>query len=190
MDIVRKEGLLRLFAIVFLVLTACLMGFDSQTKLLFDTIERKASFKDLDALFVLVWIDVAVASYSVLQVLRCFLIPTTSKGDIRQRSYKNYWLFFFLDQAAVYTVFAAQSAAIEASAIALVGVRSLQWMKICNRYTRFCIQIGGALLCGYAAVLVLVVVSSLSAFQLFRLYSPKKFLQLKGKLNDDHLLSM
>lgn len=96
---------------------------------------------------------------------------------------------YFL-QAAVYTVFAAQSAAVEASAIALAGVRSLQWMKLCNRFTRFCIQIGGALLCGYAAVLVLVVVSSLSAFQLFRLYSPKKFLQLKGKLNDHHLLSM
>ncbi|MCE3215564.1 putative xyloglucan endotransglucosylase/hydrolase protein 25 [Datura stramonium] len=109
-------------------------------------------------------------------------------GDIiKQSSYMNYWLFFFLDQAVVYTVFAANSAAIEASAIALIGIKSLQWMKICNRFTRFCIQIGGALLLGYVAVLVLIVVSSLSAFQLFRLYSPNHFLQLKTKLNDHDL---
>ncbi|CAN4106507.1 unnamed protein product [Withania somnifera] len=181
-DIVRKEFLLRLFATLLLVLTACLVGFDSQTKVLFYTYHLKATFKYLDALRVLLWIDAAAAGYNALQLLRCFFL-TTSKGDIKQSSYKNYWLFFLLDQAIVYSVFATNSAATEAAAIALVGVKSLQWMKICNKFTRFCIQMGGALLLGYLAVLPLALLSSLSAFQLFRLYSPKHFLKLKNKLN-------
>ncbi|XP_015080768.1 CASP-like protein 2C1 [Solanum pennellii] len=184
MDIVRVEFLLRLFAIILLVLTACLVGFDSQTKLVFLTVHIKANFKYLDALSVLVWIDAAAAIYNVLQLLRCFFI-TTSKVDIKQISHKNYWFFFLLDQVVVYIVFAANSAAIEASAIALIGIKSLQWMKICNRFTRFCIQIGAALILGYIAVLILFLVSSISAFQLFRLYSPKHFLKLKTKLIDD-----
>ncbi|KAM3269777.1 CASP-like protein 2C1 [Capsicum chacoense] len=180
-DIVKKEFMLRLFATLLLALTACLVGFDSQTKVLFYTLHMKATFKYLNALCVLVWIDAAVAGYNVLQLLRCFFI-TTSKGDIKQSYYKNYWVFFLLDQAIVYTVFAANSAAVEASAIALIGIKSLQWMKICNKFTRFCVQIGSALLLGYLAVLVLFLISSLSAFQLFRHYSPKHFLQLKTKL--------
>ncbi|XP_055824634.1 CASP-like protein 2C1 [Solanum dulcamara] len=190
MDIVRIELLLRLFATLLLVLTACLVGFDSQTKVVFLSVHIKANFKYLDALCVLVWIDAAAAIYNILQLLKCFYI-TTSKGDIKQSSHKNYWFFFFLDQAVVYIVFAGNSAAIEASAIALIGIKSLQWMKMCNRFTRFCIQIGAALILGYLAVLLLFMVSSLSAFQLFRLYSPKHFLKLKSKLilddNDNHL---
>nr|XP_004242688.1 CASP-like protein 2C1 [Solanum lycopersicum] len=184
MDIVRVEFLLRLLAILLLVLTACLVGFDSQTKVVFLTVQIKANFKYLGALSVLVWIDAAAAIYNVLQLLRCFFIAT-SKVDIKQISHKNYWFFFLLDQVVVYIVFAANSAAIEASAIALIGIKSLQWMKICNRFTRFCIQIGAALILGYIAVLILFLVSSISAFQLFRLYSPKHFLKLKTKLIDD-----
>ncbi|XP_059287153.1 CASP-like protein 2C1 isoform X2 [Lycium ferocissimum] len=156
MDIVRKEFFLRLFATVFLVLTAVLVGFDTQTKVLF-YVHRKATFKYLNVL----------------------------RGDAKQSSYKNCWLFFFLDQVVVYTVFAANTAAIQASAVALFGVKSLQWMKLCNKFPKFCIQIASALIVGYVAVLLLAVVSSISAYQLFRLYSPKHFLKLKRKLNDD-----
>ncbi|XP_060171552.1 CASP-like protein 2C1 isoform X1 [Lycium barbarum] len=186
MDIVRKEFFLRLFATVFLVLTAVLVGFDTQTKVLF-YVHRKATFKYLNVLSVLVWIDVAVACYNVLQLLRCFFI-STSRGDAKQSSYKNCWLFFFLDQVVVYTVFAVNTAAIQASAVALFGVKSLQWMKLCNKFPKFCIQIASALILGYVAVLLLAVVSSISAYQLFRLYSPKHFLKLKRKLNDDEEL--
>lgn len=50
MDIVRVEFLLRLLAILLLVLTACLVGFDSQTKVVFLTVQIKANFKYLGAL--------------------------------------------------------------------------------------------------------------------------------------------
>lgn len=82
---------------------------------------------------------------------------------------------------AVYLTFATNSAAFEASMIALTGTEALQWMKVCNRYTRFCIQIGGALLCGFLASILMALISTASAYKLFRMYSPKSFLRLKGK---------
>lgn len=50
-DIVKKEFMLRLFATLLLALTACLVGFDSQTKVLFYTLHIKATFKYLNALW-------------------------------------------------------------------------------------------------------------------------------------------
>ena len=49
-SLARAEAFLRLFAILVLVLTACLLGFDTQTKLLFSTIKKTATFRDLGAL--------------------------------------------------------------------------------------------------------------------------------------------
>ncbi|KAL0453473.1 UNVERIFIED_CONTAM: CASP-like protein 2C1, partial [Sesamum latifolium] len=83
--------------------------------------------------------------------------------------------------AASYVVFAATTAGVQASALALTGEKSFQWMKLCNKYTRFCFQIGGALACGYIAAILMVITSSISAYALFRLYSPKHFLLLKGR---------
>uniref|UniRef100_A0A5B7AU82 CASP-like protein n=2 Tax=Davidia involucrata TaxID=16924 RepID=A0A5B7AU82_DAVIN len=179
MEIVKKEAFLRLFAILLLVLTACLVGFDTQTKVIFASITRKATFRDLNAFLVLVCIDSLAAGYNLLQVVRCYL-SFRFKGDL-MGSYKNLaWVCFLSDQAVVYTVFAANSAALEASVLAVSGAKGFQWMKLCNRYTRFCIQIGGALLCGYGASLFMAVISSISAYTLFRLYSPKQFLLLKS----------
>ncbi|OAY69707.1 CASP-like protein 2C1 [Ananas comosus] len=61
-------------------------------------------------------------------------------------------------------------AALQGSLIAVTGVGSFQWSKVCNIYTRFCVQVGGSLICGIAASLAMAVVSSLSAYRLFRLY--------------------
>ncbi|KAF9614457.1 hypothetical protein IFM89_018693 [Coptis chinensis] len=89
------------------------------------------------------------------------------------------WFSLLLDQVVAYVSFAANSAAAQASLIAVTGASSFQWMKVCNIYTRFCIQIGGGLACGYAASLLMAAVSSFSAFILFRFYSPTEFLALK-----------
>lgn len=45
----RGEVCLRVSAILALVLTACLVGFDSQTKAVF-YIEKKATYNDIEAL--------------------------------------------------------------------------------------------------------------------------------------------
>ncbi|XP_011069901.1 CASP-like protein 2C1 isoform X2 [Sesamum indicum] len=172
----RIETFLRVLSTVLLVLTACLVGFDSQTKVFFYTYARKATFRDLNALYVLVWVDAAAAAYNLIQLFRSF------RKDLADNSYTYLrWGTYLLDQAASYVVFAANTAAVQASVLALTGEKSFQWMKLCNRYTRFCIQIGGALACGVIAAILTVIISSISAYALFRLYSPKHFLLLKGR---------
>ncbi|CAI9768798.1 unnamed protein product [Fraxinus pennsylvanica] len=93
----RKEAFLRVLAIVFLVLTACLVGFDTQTKLLFYTISRKATFRDLNALFVLVWIDSAAAIYNLLHIFRGYVLPG-SKEDLTSNYKYLAWGLLILDQ--------------------------------------------------------------------------------------------
>ncbi|KAF6150589.1 hypothetical protein GIB67_013150 [Kingdonia uniflora] len=78
-----------------------------------------------------------------------------------------------------YVSYATNLAAAQASILAITGSSQLQWMKLCNIYTRFCFQIGGGLLCGFLASLLMAVISSISAFNLFRFYSTKEFLVLK-----------
>lgn len=46
----RGEVCLRVSAILVLVLTACLVALDTQTKVVFVSIEKKATYKDLNAL--------------------------------------------------------------------------------------------------------------------------------------------
>ena len=46
----RGEVFLRVAAIVVLVLTACLVAFDTQTKVIVLTFEKKATYKDLNSL--------------------------------------------------------------------------------------------------------------------------------------------
>ncbi|KAL7097396.1 hypothetical protein ACP275_10G142100 [Erythranthe tilingii] len=173
----RKMGVfLRMFSTVLLVLSACLVGLDTQTKVIFYTFTRKATFRDLDALYLLVWIDSGAAVYNLLQLFRSF------RKNLITAPHKNLaWGVYFLDQVAAYVVFAANTAAIQASALAVTGEESFQWMKLCNRYTRFCFQIGGALVCSYIAAILMAIISTMSAYALFRLYSPKQFLLLKGR---------
>lgn len=87
---------------------------------------------------------------------------------------------YTFQQMVVYITFGTNSAAVEHSVLALYGMKEFQWMKWCNKFTRFCFQIGGALVCGYLACALMVLVTSISAFNLFRLYSPEKFLRLKS----------
>ncbi|XP_073147362.1 CASP-like protein 2C1 [Henckelia pumila] len=172
----RKEILFRICATVLLVLTSCLVGFGHQTKVLFGVITKKATFRDLNSLYVLVWIDTAAAAYNLMQLL----FRGYFKKDLSRTSYLYLaWGFYILDQGVVYMVFAATSSAMQGSMLGVTGEKSFAWMKVCDKFTRFCFQIGGALACGYVATVLMAIISSMSAFNLFRLYSPKQFLRLK-----------
>lgn len=46
----KGEVLLRVSAILFLVSTACIVAFDTETKVVILMIKKKATYKDLDAL--------------------------------------------------------------------------------------------------------------------------------------------
>ncbi|KAK4775258.1 hypothetical protein SAY86_010193 [Trapa natans] len=179
-SITKVEALFRACVVVLLVLTACLVGTNAQTKVI-AYITKKATYRDLTALESLVYIDVAVAAYSLLQLSRCTISAWFCKTIISYEQKNLAWVCFLLDQAVAYVVFAANTAALQAAMLAITGSKALQWMKLCNRYKRFCFQIGGSLFCGYVACFLLVVISCTSAFNVFRLYSPTKFMQLKQK---------
>lgn len=50
LGIAKAEACLRVTAILFLVLTTCLVAFDSETKVVILSIEKKATYKDMKAL--------------------------------------------------------------------------------------------------------------------------------------------
>ncbi|GLT80386.1 hypothetical protein SLA2020_518280 [Shorea laevis] len=173
----KLEALLRLSAIFLLVLTAFIVALDTQTKLIF-FLKKKASFTDLKSFVGLVYVTSIAAAYNLLQLCR-YSFQAWFEG-ISKKSYRYLaWLCYFLDQVIAYVVFATTSAALAQALPAVTGEKSLQWMKLCNKFTRFCYQIGGALGCAYIASLMLAMVASISAFNLFRLYSPKHFMLQK-----------
>ncbi|KAH8482007.1 hypothetical protein Peur_068403 [Populus x canadensis] len=178
LEIAKIEAILRGIAILLLVSTACLVGLDSQTKFVI-VYEKEVTYKDLHALVVLVYVDAVAAAYNLLQLCRCS-VSALSQGNFKGSYRYLSWACFVLDQLAAYTTFAAHSAALQHSVLVITGAKVFQWMKWCNRFTRFCFQIGGALTCGYIASVLMVMISFISAFNLFRLYSPKHFLRLKG----------
>ncbi|XP_021776331.1 CASP-like protein XL3 [Chenopodium quinoa] len=91
-------------------------------------------------------------------------------------------LIFFLIVVKVvaYVVFAIMCASTQIAFLALFGSHDLEWMKLCSKYVRFCVQIGGSIACGGVASILLAVISGISTFNLFRWYSPN-FLCLKPK---------
>ncbi|KAK6944232.1 Casparian strip membrane protein domain [Dillenia turbinata] len=178
--LLKIEALLRAFALGILLLGAILVALDSETEAIIYTIKKTATFKDMDALIALVCVDAAAAAYNLLQLSR-YIVHTQIKIKSIESYLKLAWTNFLLDQVITYVQFATNSAALEASTLAITGARSLQWMKVCNRFTRFCVQIGSALLCGYVASLLMILLSLISAFNLFRFYCPKQFFLLKGR---------
>ncbi|XP_043710675.1 CASP-like protein 2C1 [Telopea speciosissima] len=177
--LLKAEGSLRFFAIVFLVLTAVLVRLDTETKLIFIS-ERKATYKDIKALVILVTVDFAVAGFHLLQLSKCLILASVG-GKTVGSSTNLTWLSFLLDQMVTYVSFGILSASTQAAVLAITGESHLEWTKLCDKYTRFCYQIGGALFCGVASLLVMVLITSISAFNLFRLYSHNHFLILKGR---------
>ncbi|XP_022153293.1 CASP-like protein 2C1 [Momordica charantia] len=179
----RTEGILRFCAIIGLILTVCLLGFDKQTTQIFH-VDKKATFRSLRSLIVIMYVNSVAAGYNLLQLCKCWISAQPKLGASKLGAHYDiyiFWISFFLDQAIAYVIFAANTAGVEAALLAITGAYNLQWMKLCNRFTRFCFQAGGAFLCGYAASLTMAAISFISAFNLFTHYSPSHFLRPKSK---------
>ncbi|KAL5204477.1 hypothetical protein ABZP36_009348 [Zizania latifolia] len=80
------------------------------------------------------------------------------------------WRLWMWMQGVAYLTFATTVASVQACMVALEGVQALQWNKLCNIYTRFCQQVSGSLACGMLAAVGAVVLSAVSARNLFRHY--------------------
>ncbi|KAM6579496.1 hypothetical protein CsatA_003270 [Cannabis sativa] len=171
-NMVKSEGVVRVLTVLILVLGACLVGSNSQTKVIL--IRKTATFKDLEALYISLYIYCIGAAYNLLRVCNnCF------HGNFKGPNLPLAWAALFFDQIMVYLTYGVTTAATQASIIAITGQNNFQWMKLCNRFTRFCIQMGGAMVCGYLACFLMILITSFSAFNLFSHYSPKQFLLLK-----------
>ncbi|XP_058067936.1 CASP-like protein 2C1 [Magnolia sinica] len=181
-SLLKAEGFLRIFSLFLAISCACLVGLDTQTKQIFLSVERKATRKDVPALSVLVIVEAIAAGYHFVQLCKCMVFARFKQNP--SENHNNLaWICFISDQTVAYVSFAATSAAAQASMLAVTGASHFQWMKLCPIYTRFCDKIAGGLICALLATLLTVAVSSISAFHLFRRYSPKQFLILKGGLS-------
>ncbi|MCL7033488.1 hypothetical protein MKW94_030037 [Papaver nudicaule] len=152
------------------VLAAALVGFDVQVKKIF-SIEKKAQFTDMKALVFLVIANVIVATYSLLQGLRC--VVSMLRGNLLF-SKPLAWAIFSGDQMMAYLTFVAVAAAGQSAVFAELGQPELQWMKICNMYDKFCTQVGEGVASSLIVSLSMVTLSCISAFNLFRLYGDNK----------------
>ncbi|KAJ9185151.1 hypothetical protein P3X46_004812 [Hevea brasiliensis] len=152
------------------VLAAVLVGTDTQVKEIF-SIQKEARFTDMKALVFLVIANGITAAYSLLQGVRC--VVGMVRGSVLF-SKPLAWAIFSGDQVMAYLTVAAVAAAAQSAVFAKLGQPELQWMKICNMYGKFCNQVGEGIGSALLVSLGMVVLSSISAFSLFRLYGANK----------------
>ncbi|XP_021717202.1 CASP-like protein XL3 [Chenopodium quinoa] len=177
----KVEAILRLFALSTLLMAAIIMITDVQTKVYFGVLKMKVSYKLTVILKVSLYTYFIGAGYNLLQLVRCLAFTDNNAGD--KLSLSNHvlkWSYFLLDQVVAYVVFAIMCASTQIAFLALFGSHDLEWMKLCSKYVRFCVQIGGSIACGGVASILLAAISGISTFNLFRWYSPN-FLCLKPK---------
>ncbi|VVA30661.1 PREDICTED: CASP [Prunus dulcis] len=119
----------------------------------------------------LVIVNGIIAAYSLVQVLRC--VVSMVRGNVLF-SKPIAWIIFSGDQVMAYVSVAAVGAAAQSAVFAKLGQSELQWMKICNMYDKFCNQVGEGIASALLVSLSTVVLSCISAFNLFRLYGGNK----------------
>ncbi|XP_066372617.1 CASP-like protein 2C3 isoform X1 [Miscanthus floridulus] len=181
---VKAEGLLRGACAALAAAAALLVGLSTQTETVL-LVTKKATVKDVQALWVLAMAAAAAAVYHLLQLLKCFYLGRVGGASPCRRSSRALaWTCLLLDKvrrnnslrlralACAYTTFATTVEAAQACVIALDGAHALQWTKLCNIYTRFCEQIAGSLVLGMLAAVGTAVLSAASARNVFRHYSP------------------
>ncbi|KAK9130161.1 hypothetical protein Sjap_010648 [Stephania japonica] len=174
------QACLRFLCIAFLVTTACIVRVDSETKPIFGGLEKKATISDLPSLKTYVIVVSAVAGYHLIQLTLC-LIRIRFEKKPRGFNKVMAWTSFFTDQIVSYVSFATTLAATQLAILAITGADEFEWLKLCNIYTRFCVQIGGGIFCSSVANFLMWSMASISGFNLFRFYSWTNFLALKTK---------
>ncbi|XP_072993388.1 CASP-like protein 2C1 [Typha latifolia] len=170
--VLKAESLLRGLSLVLAAIAALLMGLNQQTKTVFFE-PKKATVNDIEAFRVFTGVLAIAAGYHLLQLSKCLAFQFLTESPCWCNKLVA-WLCFLIDQVITYAAFVAAMAALQASTTALFGIGHLQWAKLCNIYTRFCVQVGASLVCALAATLTMAAVSAISAHRLFRLYPASK----------------
>ncbi|XP_020230632.1 CASP-like protein 2B1 [Cajanus cajan] len=152
------------------VLSIVLVVTDTQVKEFF-SFQKKAKFTDMKALVFLVVANGLTVGYSLIQGLRC--VVSMVRGNVLF-SKPLAWLIFSGDQVMAYVTVAAVAAAMQSGLLGRLGQAEFQWMKLCNMYGKFCNQMGEGIASAFVVSLSMVLLSSISAFSLFRLYGTNK----------------
>ncbi|KAJ3675591.1 hypothetical protein LUZ60_004633 [Juncus effusus] len=161
------EVVLRLAICGLGALASALIATDTQVRKIF-SLEKKAKYTDMKALVFLVIVNGIAAGYSLIHGIRC--IVSMIRGSVLFNK-PLAWAIFSCDQVMAYVLLAAVAAAAQSSVIGQFGQPEMQWMKICNLYTKFCNQVGEGLVSSFLASLSMVIISCVSSFNLFRLYA-------------------
>ncbi|KAL9237021.1 hypothetical protein vseg_011611 [Gypsophila vaccaria] len=164
------ELVLRILILGLAVLAAVLIATNSEVQVIF-SITKTAKFTDMKALVLLVVANGVLAAYSLVQLARC--VTGMVRGSILF-SKPLAWVLFCGDQVMAYLSIAAVAAAAQSSVIGKFGQTELQWMQICDLYAKFCNQVGEGIAGSLAVSICSVILSSISAYSLFRLYGGRK----------------
>ncbi|CAN1811348.1 CASP-like protein 2C1 [Linum perenne] len=103
--VVMAECGLRSGAVLSLVVAACLVGFDSETEFVLFS-EKRVTYKDLNSLTALVYVDIAAAAYNLTRLVVLLVTrrwrSETSKSNGETASFSmvvvSSWFGFILDQ--------------------------------------------------------------------------------------------
>nr|GMD42490.1 CASP-like protein 2B1 [Ipomoea batatas] len=152
------------------IVGAVLIGTDSQVREIF-SIRKKAKFTDMKALVFLVIANGLAAAYSLVQVVRCTV--SVIRGSVLFNK-PLAWAIFSGDQLMAYLSLGAVAAAAQSAVYAKIGQSELQWMRICNMYSKFCNQVGEGIASSLIVSISMIILSGISAFSLFRLYGENK----------------
>ncbi|KAG0492689.1 hypothetical protein HPP92_006087 [Vanilla planifolia] len=164
------ELVLRLAVFGLGLAAAALIASDSQVRTIF-SMEKRASFTNMKVLQFLVVANGVAAGYSLLQGFRC--VVGAMKGSLVFNKGLA-WGIFAGDQVMAYVTLSAVAAAAQSAVLGQFGQPEMQWMKICNLYSKFCTQVGEGLGSAFIASMAMIVISCISAFNLFRLYGGRK----------------
>lgn len=147
-------------------LAAFIVASDSQVRVVF-SVQEKAKFTEMKSFVFLVMANGLIASYSLVQVVRC--VMSMIRGSVLF-SKPLACAIFSVDQLMAYLSFAALASALQSSAIAKLGQSELQWMKLCDIFGKYCNQEAGGIACAVVGSLCAAVTSTISAYGCFRLF--------------------
>ncbi|KZV56957.1 hypothetical protein F511_14965 [Dorcoceras hygrometricum] len=152
---------LRMVAIVGTLGSAVAMGTTAETlPFSTQTVLFQAQYNDISAFRVFVIVNSVVCGYLA------FSLPMSIYHVIRIKASKSRALLIFLDSMMLGVLASGASAAAAIVYLAHKGNAPANWSAICQQYQTFCERITGSLIGSFAAVLILVLLISLSAAML------------------------
>lgn len=136
-----------------------------------DYIAQQVKYSDTSALIYLVFSNTLVAVYCFLALVS--LIPAAL--GMCQSGKAGRWTIFVLDQLLAYVLLAAASSATEVAYLAKNGMTKTSWAALCSTYGHFCRMMNASIGFSFAAVVLLTLLSVMSARSLFHFYTRPLF---------------